>query len=116
MEPHEFRRNSHPKPYLHRPRQRNSRPAFKAGLNVLFGASNTGKSFALKVLDFLLGGSRASRTSENVSVTGVMAADLAEDRQCNAMRAWPADRWSCIRECDRDKKKVTIGPAAIGTA
>ena len=33
--------------------------SFKAGLNVLFGASNTGKSFALKVLDFLLGGSRA---------------------------------------------------------
>jgi hypothetical protein len=33
--------------------------SFEPGLNVLFGASNTGKSFALKVLDFLLGGSRA---------------------------------------------------------
>jgi hypothetical protein len=32
---------------------------FDAGLNVLFGASNTGKSFALKVFDFLLGGSKA---------------------------------------------------------
>jgi len=32
---------------------------FDAGLNVLFGASNTGKSFALKVIDFMLGGSRA---------------------------------------------------------
>jgi hypothetical protein len=32
---------------------------FEAGLNVLFGASNTGKSFALKVLDFLFGGSKA---------------------------------------------------------
>src|SRR5262245_5113672 len=33
--------------------------AFEPGLNVLFGASNTGKSFALKVFDFLFGGSRA---------------------------------------------------------
>jgi hypothetical protein len=32
---------------------------FESGLNVLFGASNTGKSFALKVLDFVLGGSKA---------------------------------------------------------
>ena len=32
---------------------------FDSGLNVLFGASNTGKSFALKVFDFLLGGSKA---------------------------------------------------------
>lgn len=30
---------------------------FTAGLNLVYGASNTGKSFALKVLDFMLGGS-----------------------------------------------------------
>ncbi|MFT9382201.1 hypothetical protein [Gluconobacter sp.] len=32
---------------------------FKLGLNLLFGASNTGKSFMVKVLDFMLGSSRA---------------------------------------------------------
>lgn len=32
---------------------------FNLGLNLLFGASNTGKSFMVKVLDFMLGSSRA---------------------------------------------------------
>lgn len=32
---------------------------FHLGLNLLFGASNTGKSFMVKVLDFMLGSSRA---------------------------------------------------------
>lgn len=32
---------------------------FDDGLNLLYGASNTGKSFALKALDFALGGSKA---------------------------------------------------------
>lgn len=32
---------------------------FDLGLNLLFGASNTGKSFMVKVLDFMLGSSRA---------------------------------------------------------
>lgn len=32
--------------------------ALRPGLNVLFGASNAGKSFAVKTIDFLLGGSR----------------------------------------------------------
>lgn len=31
--------------------------AFSSGLNVLYGASNTGKSFAAKTIDFMLGGS-----------------------------------------------------------
>ena len=30
--------------------------SFKDGLNVLFGASNTGKTFTVKSLDFMLGG------------------------------------------------------------
>ncbi len=30
---------------------------FQAGLNLLYGASNTGKSFTLKTIDFMLGGS-----------------------------------------------------------
>ena len=30
----------------------------RSGLNVLYGASNTGKSFAVKTLDFMLGSSR----------------------------------------------------------
>src|SRR4051812_11952834 len=30
--------------------------AFAAGLSLVYGASNTGKSFALKSLDFMLGG------------------------------------------------------------
>jgi len=34
------------------------RLTFNSGLNVLFGASNTGKSFTLKVFDFMLGGSK----------------------------------------------------------
>ena len=32
---------------------------FNIGLNLLFGASNTGKSFMVKVLDFMLGSSRS---------------------------------------------------------
>ena len=32
---------------------------FAAGLNLLYGASNTGKSFTLKAIDFMLGGSKA---------------------------------------------------------
>ena len=32
---------------------------FVPGLNVLYGASNTGKSFAVKVIDFMLGGTKA---------------------------------------------------------
>ncbi|MBB4263359.1 MULTISPECIES: hypothetical protein [unclassified Bradyrhizobium] len=35
----------------------NAGVAFAPGLNVLFGASNTGKSFTVKGLDFMLGGS-----------------------------------------------------------
>ena len=31
---------------------------FAAGLSLVYGASNTGKSFALKALDFMLGGQR----------------------------------------------------------
>lgn len=31
---------------------------FEAGLNLLYGASNTGKSFTLKAIDFMLGGSK----------------------------------------------------------
>jgi hypothetical protein len=31
----------------------------QSGLNVLYGASNTGKSFAVKTIDFMLGGSRS---------------------------------------------------------
>jgi hypothetical protein len=33
--------------------------SFTPGLNVLYGASNTGKSFTVKTVDFMLGGSRA---------------------------------------------------------
>jgi len=32
--------------------------AFQPGLNVLYGASNTGKSFTVKTIDFMLGGTR----------------------------------------------------------
>lgn len=32
---------------------------FKPGLNLVYGASNTGKSFAMKSIDFMLGGSKA---------------------------------------------------------
>src|SRR6185369_11242701 len=32
--------------------------AFEAGLNLLYGASNTGKSFTLKAIDFMLGGTK----------------------------------------------------------
>ena len=32
--------------------------AFQSGLNLIYGASNTGKSFALESLDFMLGGSK----------------------------------------------------------
>ncbi|MNI88747.1 hypothetical protein D3C73_1460760 [compost metagenome] len=32
---------------------------FEAGLNLVYGASNTGKSFALKAIDFMLGGGGA---------------------------------------------------------
>ena len=35
-----------------------ARIEFSGALNLLYGASNTGKSFALKTLDFALGGSR----------------------------------------------------------
>lgn len=31
---------------------------FKSGLNLLYGASNTGKSFTLKAIDFMLGGTK----------------------------------------------------------
>src|SRR5215204_555473 len=31
---------------------------FEAGLNILYGASNTGKSFAGKTLNYMLGGSK----------------------------------------------------------
>jgi hypothetical protein len=31
---------------------------FKSGLNLVYGASNTGKSFTLKVIDFMLGGTK----------------------------------------------------------
>jgi hypothetical protein len=36
----------------------NAELSFRAGLNVLFGASNTGKSFAAKAIDFMLGAAR----------------------------------------------------------
>ena len=41
--------------------------SFKDGLNVLFGASNTGKTFTVKSIDFMLGGKgSSSRISANV--------------------------------------------------
>lgn len=39
------------------PQERPVRLDFTAKLNLIYGASNTGKSFSLKVLDFMLGGS-----------------------------------------------------------
>ena len=35
--------------------------AFGPGLNVLYGASNTGKSFIVEAIDFMLGGGQALR-------------------------------------------------------
>lgn len=43
------------------PHKQPAQVLFKAGLNVVYGASETGKSFILEAIDFMLGGSRELR-------------------------------------------------------
>lgn len=44
--------------FFNGPHKRSAALRFSPGVNLVFGASNTGKSFALKALDFMLGSSR----------------------------------------------------------
>ena len=65
---------------------------FGPGLNVIFGASETGKSFVLESLDFMLGGGRALRD---------IPERVGYDRVCLGMQG-------------RDGRRFTVGRAAAG--
>lgn len=41
--------------------------SFDDGLNILYGASNTGKSFAVEALNFMFGGSKPPETIEEAA-------------------------------------------------
>ena len=70
----------------------NARLDFGPGLNVIFGASETGKSFVLESLDFMLGGGRALRD---------IPERVGYDRVLLGMEG-------------RDGRRFTVGRAAAG--
>jgi len=65
---------------------------FSRGLNILYGASNTGKSFTLKVLDFMLGGSRDLPDIEQRRAyeRAWLAIDLPKPERQHSRVRWPA--------------------------
>lgn len=62
---------------------------FAHGLNVVYGASNTGKSSAARALDFMLGSSRAPRESQEGKgyVAGWLGLTLPDGRDVTLYRA-----------------------------
>src|SRR4051794_25494967 len=83
--------------------------AFAPGLSLIYGASNTGKSFAVKSLDFMLGGSQELPTIKERQPYNhvVMAMTLAKSRKVRLERALAGGSFT-LREDGREP--TTLAP------
>lgn len=74
---------------FHGPARKSATIAFGAGLNVVYGASNTGKSFIVDTIDFMLGGKGPLRDiPERVGYTQILLAiETLEGHQFTLVRS-----------------------------
>jgi hypothetical protein len=84
------------------------------GLNVIFGASNTGKSFAVKTIDFMLGGTRPLPDIEerNGYERVWMALKLPKSGDVTLMRALAGGALELHAGHVKDMKRMTKASAA----
>jgi hypothetical protein len=101
-----------------------ARVELRAGLNVLYGASNTGKSFTVKTIDFLLGGSRAlPGISERYGYErGWLALNLPKSGASTLMRALAGGSLELfpghVRESDpktKDRRRLSAKHSAASS-
>ena len=90
----------------------------KPGLNVLYGASNTGKSFAIKTLDFLLGSSRPLpeiQERENYE-RAWLSMQMPQSGSITLMRALAGGALELHEGTATvvDDKKITVGISPLG--
>lgn len=83
--------------------------AFGPGLTLVYGASNTGKSFALKALDFMLGGSELLPNIDERRPYDLLAMEmtLSENRRVRLARGLAGGAFKLSEE---GREKLTLAP------
>lgn len=98
------------------PRKETAHLAFNSGLNVIHGASETGKSFLVEAIDFMLGSSKALRDiPERVGYETIfLGIEEADGSQFTLERAAAGGRFRCYDGLHisrpQDVEAKTLGP------